>query len=44
MTALLASVRSHDEALDAARAGADLIDLKEPGAGALADSRSATSR
>ncbi|CAD6535647.1 hypothetical protein LMG28727_03252 [Paraburkholderia kirstenboschensis] len=35
MTALLASVRSHDEAWDAARAGADLIDLKEPNAGAL---------
>ncbi|MEC5404552.1 (5-formylfuran-3-yl)methyl phosphate synthase [Paraburkholderia sp. MPAMCS5] len=35
MTALLASVRSNDEALDAARAGADLIDLKEPNAGAL---------
>ncbi|MBW8835332.1 MAG: (5-formylfuran-3-yl)methyl phosphate synthase [Burkholderia sp.] len=35
MTALLASVRSHDEAFDAARAGADLIDLKEPNAGAL---------
>ncbi|CAH2892737.1 MAG: duf556 family protein [uncultured Paraburkholderia sp.] len=35
MTALLASVRSHDEALDAARAGADLIDLKEPNTGAL---------
>lgn len=35
MTALLASVRSHDEAFDAARAGADLIDLKEPNMGAL---------
>lgn len=35
MTALLASVRSIEEALDAARAGADLIDLKEPHAGAL---------
>ncbi|MDR6470275.1 uncharacterized protein (UPF0264 family) [Paraburkholderia graminis] len=35
MTALLASVRSHDEAFEAARAGADLIDLKEPNAGAL---------
>jgi (5-formylfuran-3-yl)methyl phosphate synthase len=35
MTALLASVRSADEALDAARAGADLIDLKEPDAGSL---------
>ncbi|BAO88039.1 (5-formylfuran-3-yl)methyl phosphate synthase [Caballeronia cordobensis] len=35
MTALLASVRSSDEAFDAANAGADLIDLKEPGAGAL---------
>ncbi|MFL9961846.1 (5-formylfuran-3-yl)methyl phosphate synthase [Paraburkholderia sediminicola] len=35
MTALLASVRSNDEAFDAARAGAELIDLKEPNAGAL---------
>ena len=35
MTALLATVRSHHEALDAARAGADLIDLKEPNTGAL---------
>ncbi|VXC86802.1 conserved hypothetical protein [Burkholderia sp. 8Y] len=35
MTALLASVRSADEAFDAANAGADLIDLKEPHAGAL---------
>ncbi|SAL87454.1 hypothetical protein AWB74_08120 [Caballeronia arvi] len=35
MTALLASVRSADEAFDAAHAGADLIDLKEPSAGAL---------
>ncbi|WP_042267925.1 (5-formylfuran-3-yl)methyl phosphate synthase [Paraburkholderia heleia] len=35
MTALLASVRSHDEALDAVAAGAELIDLKEPEAGAL---------
>jgi uncharacterized protein (UPF0264 family) len=35
MTALLASVRSADEAFDAAHAGADLIDLKEPHAGAL---------
>ncbi|MDR5857187.1 (5-formylfuran-3-yl)methyl phosphate synthase [Caballeronia sp. LZ062] len=35
MTALLASVRSVDEALNAARAGAELIDLKEPHAGAL---------
>jgi (5-formylfuran-3-yl)methyl phosphate synthase len=35
MTALLASVRSADEAIDAADAGADLIDLKEPNAGAL---------
>jgi uncharacterized protein (UPF0264 family) len=35
MTALLASVRSSEEAFDAALAGADLIDLKEPGAGAL---------
>ncbi|WP_244816610.1 (5-formylfuran-3-yl)methyl phosphate synthase [Caballeronia sp. Lep1P3] len=35
MTALLASVRSADEAFDAAKAGAELIDLKEPHAGAL---------
>jgi uncharacterized protein (UPF0264 family) len=35
MTALLASVRSEDEAFDAARAGAELIDLKEPNDGAL---------
>ena len=35
MTALLASVRSAEEALDAAGAGADLIDLKEPLEGAL---------
>jgi uncharacterized protein (UPF0264 family) len=35
MTALLASVRSDDEALDAVAAGAELIDLKEPDAGAL---------
>lgn len=35
MTALLASVRSADEAFDAAHAGAELIDLKEPSAGAL---------
>lgn len=32
---LLVSVRNVEEALLAARAGADLIDLKEPGAGAL---------
>ena len=35
MTALLASVRSADEAFDAAQAGAELIDLKEPRGGAL---------
>lgn len=35
MTALLASVRSAEEAFDAAGAGADLIDLKEPLEGAL---------
>ncbi|NPT34031.1 (5-formylfuran-3-yl)methyl phosphate synthase [Paraburkholderia xenovorans] len=35
MTALLASVRSDEEAFDAAQAGAELIDLKEPNAGAL---------
>ncbi|MGF6660965.1 uncharacterized protein (UPF0264 family) [Paraburkholderia atlantica] len=35
MTALLASVRSDEEAFDAARAGAELIDLKEPDDGAL---------
>jgi len=35
MTALLTSVRNVEEALQAAAAGADLIDLKEPRAGAL---------
>ncbi|GAB2898100.1 (5-formylfuran-3-yl)methyl phosphate synthase [Paraburkholderia jirisanensis] len=35
MTALLASVRSADEAFDAVEAGAELIDLKEPSGGAL---------
>ena len=35
MTALLASVRSLDEALVALAGGADLIDLKEPSRGAL---------
>lgn len=35
MTALLVSVRSVEEALLAAEAGADLIDLKEPNEGAL---------
>lgn len=35
MTALLASVRTEEEALLAAAAGADIIDLKEPRAGAL---------
>ncbi|EUC15370.1 (5-formylfuran-3-yl)methyl phosphate synthase [Paraburkholderia hospita] len=35
MIRMLASVRDLDEARDAAQAGADLIDLKEPGAGAL---------
>lgn len=35
MTALLASVRTLDEALAAAAAGADIVDLKEPRAGAL---------
>ncbi len=35
MTALLASVTHRQEALLAARAGADLIDLKNPGEGAL---------
>ncbi|HWT37209.1 MAG TPA: (5-formylfuran-3-yl)methyl phosphate synthase, partial [Paraburkholderia sp.] len=35
MIRMLASVRNLDEARDAAGAGADLIDLKEPGAGAL---------
>lgn len=34
---VLVSVRSVDEALAAADAGADLIDLKEPGRGALGD-------
>ncbi len=35
MTALLTSVRTVDEAHDAALAGADMIDMKEPEAGAL---------
>jgi uncharacterized protein (UPF0264 family) len=35
MVRLLASVRDEDEALAAAAAGADLLDLKEPGEGAL---------
>ncbi|HYB08633.1 MAG TPA: (5-formylfuran-3-yl)methyl phosphate synthase [Alphaproteobacteria bacterium] len=35
MTALLASVRNRDEALIALEGGADILDLKEPGAGAL---------
>lgn len=35
MTAVLTSVRNIEEARDAARAGADMIDLKEPRAGAL---------
>lgn len=35
MTRLLVSVRDADEALAAARAGADFIDLKDPAAGAL---------
>ncbi|WP_354683843.1 (5-formylfuran-3-yl)methyl phosphate synthase [Cupriavidus necator] len=35
MTALLTSVRDLEEAYDAAAAGADLLDLKEPRAGAL---------
>jgi (5-formylfuran-3-yl)methyl phosphate synthase len=35
MTLLLASVRSADEALTACAGGADIIDLKEPAAGAL---------
>ncbi|MDE1179168.1 (5-formylfuran-3-yl)methyl phosphate synthase [Paraburkholderia sp.] len=35
MTAMLASVRSSGEAFDAAQAGAELIDLKEPDHGAL---------
>ena len=35
MTAMLASVRTLDEALLALRLGADLIDLKEPSRGAL---------
>lgn len=37
MIRLLVSVRSPDEALLAARGGADFIDLKEPGRGALGD-------
>jgi uncharacterized protein (UPF0264 family) len=35
MTRLLVSVRDEDEALAAAQAGADFIDLKDPSAGAL---------
>ena len=35
MTALLASVRTEEEAVMAVEAGADIIDLKEPRAGAL---------
>ncbi len=35
MTALLASVRTLDEALGAAAAGADVVDLKDPHSGAL---------
>ncbi len=35
MMRLLVSVRSVDEALLAAASGADFIDLKEPGQGAL---------
>jgi (5-formylfuran-3-yl)methyl phosphate synthase len=35
MIRLLASVRDEAEALAAAHAGADVIDLKEPGEGAL---------
>jgi uncharacterized protein (UPF0264 family) len=42
MTSLLVSVRSVPEALLAARGGADLIDLKEPGAGALGGLPAAT--
>jgi uncharacterized protein (UPF0264 family) len=41
---MLVSVRSTDEALVAARGGADFIDCKEPGRGALGDLPSATIR
>lgn len=44
MTRLLISVRTPDEALLAARHGADFIDLKEPGAGALGGLPDATLR
>lgn len=44
MIRLLASVRSVDEALAAAAAGADFIDLKEPSAGALGGVPPATIR
>lgn len=44
MTRLLVSVRSVAEALTAARGGADFIDLKEPGRGALGDLPVATIR
>ncbi|HEV3418303.1 MAG TPA: (5-formylfuran-3-yl)methyl phosphate synthase [Pirellulales bacterium] len=42
MTALLVSVRDADEARDALEAGADLIDIKEPGAGSLGAASPAT--
>ncbi|HEX6720400.1 MAG TPA: (5-formylfuran-3-yl)methyl phosphate synthase, partial [Burkholderiaceae bacterium] len=44
MMRLLVSVRSADEALLAARGGADFIDAKEPGRGALGDLPIATIR
>jgi len=44
MMRLLVSVRSVDEALIAARGGADFIDLKEPGQGALGGLPEATIR
>lgn len=44
MMRLLVSVRSADEALLAARGGADFIDCKEPGRGALGDLPLATIR
>ena len=44
MTAMLASVRSLDEAVTAFQHGADIIDLKEPDAGALGAVSPATAR
>jgi uncharacterized protein (UPF0264 family) len=44
MTAMLASVRTLDEALFAVAGGADIVDLKEPGRGALGALDQATAR